>query len=69
MTTPTITIKTEKEKKGKILLELDANKFEKLAAVLGFFNSDFLESLDRAENDYATRRIRKVKSLKELRTR
>ena len=62
-----ITIKTESNLARKIVVELDADKLEKLAAGFGFFNPDFLESIDRAEKDYKYGRVRKVKSLKELR--
>ncbi len=67
MSSLSITIKSRDKDKKKILIEMDANRFERLAANLGFFNSDFLKSLDRAEKDYKTRRIKKIESLKELR--
>ena len=51
----------------KIMVELDADKLEKLAASLGFFSSNFLKSLNRSEKDYKLGRIRKIKSLKDLR--
>ncbi len=61
-----IAIKQKQGGSRKILIELDADKFERLAANLGFFNPDFLESLSRAEVDCRTGKIRKIKSLKEL---
>ena len=51
----------------KIIVELDANKLERLASHLGFFSTDFLKSVDRAERDYRTGRVREVASLGELR--
>lgn len=51
----------------KVLIELDADKFEKLAADFGFFSDDFLKSLNRAEKDYKSNRVRKIGSLKQLR--
>ncbi len=45
---------------------MDAGKFERLAANLGLFNSEFLKSLDQAEKDCHAGKIRKIKSLKEL---
>lgn len=51
----------------RFVVEIDANKFEKLAADFGFFNPEFLESIDRGEADYRAGRIKKIKSLKELR--
>lgn len=67
MASLTITIKPHLNHPRKILVEMDAERFEKLAASLGFFSPEFLESLDRAEKDYKTGRIKKIKSLKELR--
>lgn len=48
-------------------MEFDAGKFERLAAVLGMFNPDFLKSVARAEKDYKAGRVIKFKSLKDLR--
>lgn len=62
----TINIKPNTKNK-KIVIEIDADKFEKLAGDFGFFNPDFLKSLNRAEKDYKTGRIKKVSSLRELR--
>ncbi|KPJ56273.1 hypothetical protein AMJ49_05290 [Parcubacteria bacterium DG_74_2] len=61
-----ITIRPQ-DKTKKILVELDAERFERLAANLGLFNSEFLESLERAEKDYRAGKFRKIKTLKELR--
>ncbi len=58
---------TPKTKRRKILVEIDADRLEKLAASLGFFGDDFLKSLEKAEKDYKAGRIRKIRSLKELR--
>ncbi|MBI4087234.1 MAG: hypothetical protein HY434_00165 [Candidatus Liptonbacteria bacterium] len=46
---------------------MDANKLERLVASFGFLSRDFVESLNRAEKDYASGRYRKVKSLQDLR--
>ena len=67
MTSLTITIKPEINHSRKILVEMDANKFERLAANLGFFSPEFLKSLNRAERDYEAGKVKKIKSLKELR--
>ena len=66
MNTLAIKIKTNSKQPDKFLIELDAEKFERLAANFGFFNPDFLESLNRAEKDYSSGRIKKINSLKEL---
>lgn len=62
-----LTIKPIVNHSRKILVELNADKFERLAADLGFFSSDFLKSLDQAERVYKAGRTTKIKSLKELR--
>lgn len=62
-----ITIKEEKNRSRKAMIELDADKFEKLAAIFGLFNPDFLKSLARAEKDIKVGRVTKLKSLKDLR--
>lgn len=67
MPTLTATVKQPITSSRKILLEIDAHKFERLAATFGFFNPDFIDSLDRAESDYQNRRVKTIASLKELR--
>ena len=62
MSLPTIAIKPRVNGK-KIIVEIDADRFEKLAASLGFFNPEFLSSLDRAERDFKAGRVRKILSL------
>lgn len=51
----------------KILVEFDIDRFERLAAVCGLYSREFLNSLHRAEKDHLAGRVRKIKSLKELR--
>jgi hypothetical protein len=58
---------TIKKRNGRVLIDVDADRFEKLAADFGFFSDSFLKSLERAEKDVKAGRIRKVQSLKELR--
>jgi len=58
---------TIKKRNQRILVEMDADQFEKLAANFGFFSKEFLDSLERAEKDVKAGRIRKVQSLKQLR--
>ncbi|MFH0856391.1 MAG: hypothetical protein V1860_00640, partial [bacterium] len=62
-----LNIKEPKKKTKKILLELDAEKFERLAANFGFFNYDFIKSLHKAEQDYKLGNVKKINSLKDLR--
>jgi hypothetical protein len=66
MASLTIAVKTQAKSK-KFIIELDAEKFEKIAANFGFFNPDFVASITRAEQDYQAGRIKKIKSLKDLR--
>ncbi len=51
----------------KLVLELDAAQFEKLAGDFGFFSPEFIKSLERAEADAHAGRVRTITSLKELR--
>lgn len=51
----------------KVTIEFDADKFEKLAADFGFLNPEIIKRLDKAERDVKAGRIRKIKSLKDLR--
>ena len=48
-------------------MEIDAGRFERLAAVFGMFNPAFLSSVARAESDYRAGRAKRIHSLKELR--
>ncbi len=59
------TIKQKSPK--KVTVEFDADKFEKLAALFGMFNPEFLKELEESEKDYKEGRFRKIKSLKDLR--
>jgi len=67
MASLTLTIGSQVKNPKKILVEMDFEKFERLAANLGFFNQDFLKSVDLAEKDYKNGRIKKIRSLGELR--
>ncbi len=51
----------------RVRVEMNAEEFERVAASLGFFNPEFLKGLNRAERDYKAGRVKKIKSLKELR--
>jgi len=55
------------QKKAKTYhIEVDADRFERVAAALGMFSDEFLASLDRAERDIKAGRIHKAKSLADL---
>jgi len=56
-------------KTRKFQIELDAEKFERMAANFGLFNPDFVKSIERAEADYRAGRTKKITSLKQLRTK
>ena len=60
-------IKIKKDKRSKrMTIEIDADKFQKLAELFGQFNPDFIKRLDKAEKDVKAGRIRKINSLKDL---
>jgi len=68
MSTLTVQIRSRATSKSrKFQIELDVDKFERLAASFGLFNPDFLSSLDQADKDYKRGRVKKIKSLKQLR--
>ena len=50
-----------------IMVTFSAEKFERIAAEFGLFRKEFLDSLDRAEEDVRLGRTRKIKSLVSLR--
>lgn len=61
-----VKIKSCPDHTKKFLVEIDAQKLEKLAADFGLFNPDFLKSIEMAEKDYRAGRFKKIKSLKEI---
>lgn len=52
-----------KKQNGKFLIELDAEKFEKLANVFGFYNPEFLEALEKSTKDYKKGKIKPIENL------
>jgi hypothetical protein len=62
-----ITIKPSPRQANRVLVELDVEKFERLAANLGLFRREFLESVERAEKDVAKGKVRRLRSLRDLR--
>ena len=58
---------TIKKKNNRVVVEMDAERFESLAADFGLFSRDFLASLARAERDIKADRLTKIKSLKDVR--
>lgn len=62
-----ITIKQKNNRSRKMVIEFDADKFERFAANFGFFNPEFLRDLEESERDFKEGRFHKIKSLKDLR--
>lgn len=67
MQTLTLKIKYPIRKSKKIQIDIDANHFEKLAADFGFFNPDFINSLEHADDDIKAGRVKKITALRVLR--
>jgi len=62
-----LNVRISKESKTReYLIKIDADKFERLAASLGFFGDGFLKSVERAEKEIREKKTRKLGSLKEL---
>ncbi|HWQ99222.1 MAG TPA: hypothetical protein VN397_00025 [Candidatus Methylomirabilis sp.] len=62
----TVDVRPSARKKRKWVVEINADKLERLAAALGMYNPDFLNSLERAESDVRAGKIRSLRSLKSL---
>ena len=58
MASLTITVKPKTNRSRRIVVEMDADKFERLAASFGFFNPGFLKSLSKAEVDYRNGKVK-----------
>jgi hypothetical protein len=58
---------SSRARRRTLRIEVDAEKFERLAANFGFFGPEFLASLNRAEADVRAGRVRKISSLRALR--
>ncbi len=64
-----IAIKISPSSKGKkLLVEIDANKLERLASNLGLYNPSFVKSVEAAERDFRASRTRTLTSLRKLRS-
>jgi hypothetical protein len=64
---PIIINSTQKHQYNRIIVEMDADRFERVASALGFFNPEFLVSVDRAEREIKAGKVRRLVSLKDLR--
>jgi DUF1365 family protein len=62
----TLNMQINKSRGNIFSVKMDKDRFEALAASLGFFSKDFLKSLKNAEGDHKAGRTRKIKSLKEI---
>ena len=69
MATLNVTIRPRPARSRKLIVELDADRFERLAAGLGLFSREFLASLERAEREIARGKARRLRSLRDLRRR
>lgn len=65
--TLTLTIKPKTAKAAKkVVVEMDADKLERMAAFFGMLNPGFIESVERAERDFRAGRVKKMRSLQTL---
>ena len=69
MATLNLTIRPRQAESRKFIVELDADRFERLAADLGLFSRAFLASIERAEQEVAQGKARRLRSLRDLRGR
>ena len=63
----TLTLNIQPKTNGrKVVVEMDADRFERLGAALGLFKQEFLESLGRAEREAVRGKLTRLRSLKDL---
>lgn len=62
----TLPIKIEKKAKT-YHIEMNVDRFERVAAALGMFNPEFLASLERSEKEIRAGKLKRLHSLKDLR--
>lgn len=67
MASPLLTINIPQQKSRKVRVEINPERFERLAANLGLFQKEFLESVARAENEIAAGKTRRLSDLRDLR--
>ncbi len=67
MSTATIPFTIIQKTAKKFAVEIDRHGFERLADSLGFFSDEFISSIDRAEADIRVGRVKKLRSLRDLR--
>jgi hypothetical protein len=64
------TITVERKPKSKsVIVEIDIDKLERLAASLGLLSSSFLASISRSEKEIGLGKTKRLRSLRELRRR
>lgn len=66
MASQLLTINIPAKRSQKVRIEMDVEQFERLAADLGLFQKEFLESIARAENEIAAGETRRLRSLHDL---
>jgi hypothetical protein len=49
--------------KGKYVIKFDAERFERMANILGFFNPEFLETLKKSLTDHKKGKVKNIKEL------
>lgn len=57
----------KKNTSHKVKIEINSEQFERLASSLGFFSTNFLNSLERAEHEVARGKTKHLHSLRDLR--
>ena len=63
----TLTMRPLLKRERKVRVEFDAERFERLAAGLGFFSPQFIASINRAEKEISEGKAKRLRSLKDLR--
>ena len=64
----TLTIE-KKPRSGKYLVEVDVQDWERISRDLKMYNPEFLKSIDQSEREIALGKTKRLRSLRDLRSR
>ncbi|MBP9864453.1 hypothetical protein KBC54_03330 [Patescibacteria group bacterium] len=62
-----VLIEQKNKKPTKYVVEFNAETLERLAAACGWFHSEFVKSIERAERDIKAGRMKRLDSFRDLR--
>jgi hypothetical protein len=63
----TITLLEKPNAQKKVRVEIDLDQWERIADVFGMYNPNFIKTLDKSLMESKQGKVRKIRSLRELR--